>query len=94
MVPGERALLAIGYKNNTKKVISCVATAGVGSTTLGIPYLWKYPDQFYNVSIRPVACPLLLSKFFGSVNEVDSHNKLRKSYIGMDKFRVAKCGWL
>ena len=73
MVPGERELFAIGYKYNSRKVLSCVATSGAGSTTLGIPYLWKYPDQFSNVLILPVACPLLMSKFFCSVNEVNSH---------------------
>ena len=39
MIPGERPLLAIGYKYNSRKVLSFVATAGEGSTTLGIPYL-------------------------------------------------------
>ena len=52
-----------------------VATAGAGSTTLGITYLSKFPDQFFNVSIRPVARPLLMSKIFCSINEVDSHNE-------------------
>ena len=74
MVPGERRILAIGYKYNYQKVQLFVASSGAGSTTLGIPYLLKYPDQFSNVSIRPVARPLLMSKFFGSVNELDSHN--------------------
>ena len=41
---------------------------------LGIPYLSKYPDQFSNISIRPVAHPFFMSKYFGLVNEVDSHN--------------------
>ena len=70
---GESQLLAIGYTYNSRKVLSFVATAGAGSNTLGIPYLSKYSDQFYNVSILPVSRPLLMSKFFGSVNEVDSH---------------------
>ena len=65
MLPGERQLLAIYYKYNSRKVLSFVAKLGAESTTLGIPYLSKYPDQFYNVSIRPVAHPLLMSKFFG-----------------------------
>ena len=51
MVPGERPLLAIGYKYNSQKVLSFVATVGAGNTSLGIPYLSKYPNQFYNVSI-------------------------------------------
>ena len=62
MVPGERRLLAICYKYTDRKVLSFVATAGAGSTTLGIPYLLKYPDQFTNVAIRPVARPLVMSK--------------------------------
>ena len=58
---------------------------------VGIPYLSKFPDQFSpdqfsNVSIFPVANLLLMYKFFGSVNEVESHNKSRQSNIALDKF--------
>ena len=67
---------------------------GGGGTTLGIPYLLKYPDQFYYVSIIHVARPLFMSKFFGSVNEVDSHKKSRQSDIALEKFWVTQCGWL
>ena len=86
MVTGDRPLLSIGYKYNYWKFLSVVATGGAGRTTLGIPYLSKYPDQFYNVSIRPVACPLLISKCFGSVNEVESDNKYRQSYLALESF--------
>ena len=65
MVPRERRILSIGYKYNSWKVLLFVSTAGSWSTTLGIPYLSRYPDQFSNVSICPVACLLLVSKFFG-----------------------------
>ena len=61
---------------------------------LGIPYLSNYPDQFYNVSIILVACPLLMSKFFALVNKVDSHTKSRQSYIALEKFWVTQYGWL
>ena len=61
---------------------------------LGIPYLSNYPDQFYNVSIILVACPLLMSKFFALVNEVDSYTKSRQSYIALEKFWVTQYGWL
>ena len=40
-VPGERPLIAIGYKYNSRKVISFVATAGAGSTMLGITLFIK-----------------------------------------------------
>ena len=76
------------------KVLSFFAAVGAGSTTLCISYLSEYPDQFYNVSIHPVSPPLLMSTFFGAVNEVDSHNMFRQSDIAMDKVLVTKCGWL
>ena len=94
MVPGERPLLAIGYKYNSRKVLSFVATVGAGSTTLDIPYLSNYQDKFSNVSIRPVARPLIMFKFFGSVYEVDSHNKSRQSDHALDNFWVTQCGWI
>ena len=64
MVPGYSPLIAIGYKYNVRKVISFIVTYNAGSTKTGIPYLSKYPDQFTNVSIRPVARPLVMSKQF------------------------------
>ena len=66
----------------------------VGGTKLGITYLFKYPDQFYNVSTFPVACLLLMSKFFSSVNEVDSHKTSRQSDLALEKFWVTQCGCL
>ena len=64
MVPGDRSLIAIGYKYNVRKVLYFIVTDNAGSTKTGIPYLSKYPDQFTNVSIRPVARPLVMSKTF------------------------------
>ena len=46
---------------------------------LSLPYVSSYPDLFSNVSNLPVARPLLMSTFFGLVNEVDSQNKSRQS---------------
>ena len=62
MVPGGRPLIAIGYKYNARKVLSFIVTDNAGITKTGIPYLSNYPDQFTNVSIRPVACPVVMSK--------------------------------
>ena len=62
MVPGGRPLIAIGYKYNARKVLSFIVTDNAGSKNTGIPYLSKYPDQFTNVSIHPVARPLVMSK--------------------------------
>ena len=62
MVPRGPPLIAIGYKYNARKVISFIVTYNTGSTNTGIPYLSNYPDQFTNVSIRPVARHLVMSK--------------------------------
>ena len=35
-----------------------------------------------------------MSKFFGAVNEVDSHYKYSQSYFALKKFWVTQCGWL
>ena len=94
MLPGGRPLIAIGYKYNAQKVISFIVTNNAGSTRTGIPYLSKYPDQFTNVSIRPVARSLVMSKVFSAVNEVDSHNKSRQSDLALKKWWVTQCGWL
>ena len=78
-VPGNRPLIAIGYKYNVSKVLSFIATEDSGSTNTGIPYLSNIPYPFSNFSICHVARPLVMTKFFGSVNEVESHNKSRQS---------------
>ena len=62
MVPRGRPLIAIGYKYNARKVLYFIVTYNSGSTNTGVPYLSKYPDQFTNVSICPVARPLVMSK--------------------------------
>ena len=60
MAPGDRPLIAIGYKYNARKVLSFIVTENSGSTNTVISYLSKYPDQFTNVAIRPVARPLVM----------------------------------
>ena len=86
MVPGCRPLIAIGYTYNAQKVLSFIVTEEAGITQSGITHLFKYPDQFYNVSIRPVANTIFMYKLFGSVNDVDPHNKSRQSYLALEKF--------
>ena len=69
-------------------------TYNTGITNTGITYLYKYPDQFTNVAIRPVACTLVVSIPPPSVNEVDSHNKSRQSDLSPGKWWVTQYGWL
>ena len=60
MAPGDRPLIAICYKYNARKVLSFIVTDNAGITNTGIHYSSKYPDQFTNVAIRPVAHPLVM----------------------------------
>ena len=46
-----RPIIAIDYKYDYHNVIYFVATDEAGSTKYFLPYLFKYPDQFDNVSI-------------------------------------------
>ena len=62
MVPGDSPLIAVGYNYNVRKVLSVIVTDNTRSTKTGIPYVSKYPDQFTNVAIRPVARPLVMLK--------------------------------
>ena len=74
MVPADRPLIYIGYKYNAQKALSLIFNENAGITNNDITYLSKYPDQFTNVAIFPVARPLVISKKSAD-NEVDSHNK-------------------
>ena len=62
MVLGDRPLISIGYKYSPRKVLYYIFTDNAGSTKTGIPYLYKYPGQFTNVSICTVDRPLVMSK--------------------------------
>ena len=56
-----------------------------------------YPStltSFSNVSIHPVASPLGVYKFFGSVNDFNSHKKSSRSDLVLEKFWVNQCSWL
>ena len=51
MVPGVRPLIIIGYKYNTRKVLSFIVIDNARIKRSGLPYFFKYLDQFTNVSI-------------------------------------------
>ena len=91
MVPRFRSIIDIGCKYNVRKVLSFLVTDNTGITQAVLAYLYKYPDQFYNVSIFSVARPLFMYNYFGPVNEVDSHNKSRQYYMVLGLFWVNWC---
>ena len=94
MVPRVVPLISVSYKYNMCKVLSLVDTLDTGIKKAYIPYLYHYPDPFSNFFILPGTHPLIMSNFFGSVNEVESHKKSRNSDSELEKFWVTQCGWL
>ena len=86
MVPRGRPLISIGYRYNARNVIYFTVEDNEEIIHAGLPYLSNYPDHFNNASIHPVAHPLIMYKLFGSVNEVESHNKSRQFYLELEKF--------
>ena len=57
-------LMAIGSKENYRKVLGFIATEGAGSTEPGDPYLSRFLDIYSNVSVRPVFTSSLASQVF------------------------------
>ena len=74
-VPGDLPIIAIEYKYNIQEVIYFITSEDTDITKYGFPYLSKYDESFYNVTICPVDHYLEIPKFFGFINEFDSHNK-------------------
>ena len=60
MVPEGRQLIDFGHKYNTWKFLSFIIGHNVGSTQTDLPYLSKYPGQFSNFAIHPIALPLVI----------------------------------
>ena len=75
MVPGDRPLIAIGYKYNMRKVLSFIITDNAGSTNTVITDLSKYPKQCTIVAISLLIFTLLC-KNKTAVKEVDSQKKI------------------
>ena len=86
VVPGERPLIDFDHMYKYQKVISFIGIEDSGITNSGITYLSKYPGSFSNVSICPVTFPLVMSRFFVSVNEFEPHNKHSQSNLALENF--------
>ena len=56
------------------EVLCFIDTEDAGSTKAVIPYLSEYPYKFTNIDIHPFDTSLVVSKFSGYMNEVDSKN--------------------
>jgi hypothetical protein len=86
-------LLAIGYKYNSTKVLTFVATRDAGSTLPGTPYRARFVDDYQNSLSRPVQRPEVISTYFAKSNAVDKHNQARQSELKLEKHWKTKNVW-
>ena len=88
IVPGDRTLMAIRYKYNSRKVLGFIATKGAGSNAPGNPYLSRFPDIYPNVSVCPVVHPNLLGRYSNAYNAIDSRNRILPYDLSLDEYWV------
>jgi hypothetical protein len=86
-------LLAIGYKYNSTKVLTFIATTESGSTVPGTPYRARFVDDFDNLLSRPVQRPQVISTYFSRSNAVDKHNQARQSELKLEKHWKTQNVW-
>ena len=91
-VPGDRPLISIGHKCNSWKVLGFIATEGDGITYTGYFYLFCLPENYSNVSIHPVVVPRIIGTFFNACNAIYNNNRMRKSDLVIDKYKVTQSG--
>ena len=75
-VPSVIPLLSIGYKYNSRNVLTFIDTEGGGSTAPDDPYLSRFPDIYSNVSVCPVIFPHLIGRYFNDCNAIYNHNMM------------------
>ena len=83
--PSEGPLLAIGYKYNSRNVLGFISAEGAGSTEPGDPYLYFFPDIYYNISVLPVVHPHLIGRYSNAFNAIDNHNRMCQSDLVLEK---------
>jgi Transposase IS4 len=86
-------LIAVGYKYNSKKVLSFVFTANCGLTLPGVPYVARFNDRYGNVVHRDVPRPQVISEYFSKSNVIDAHNHIRQHELGLEELWVTQDCW-
>ena len=56
-----------------------------GSSTLGEPYVAKWPDKYGNIKQRPVPRPDIVGKYYRVSNKIDTHNQLRQNELALEQ---------
>ena len=60
VVYGDRLFMGIGYFYRYHKVLGLINMEGSVRNEPGVPYLYCYPDNYYNISIQTVLFPRVI----------------------------------
>ena len=86
-------LLAIGYKYNQRKVLSFLATKGVGHTEPGKAYKARWKDEHNNTQLREISRPSICSTYFEHCNAIDVHNQIQQFDLHLEKQWITNDGY-
>ena len=75
------------------KVLEFIAKEGGASTLPGAPYLSRYPENDYNVSIRFIICHHVFDSYFSACNALDNIIRMRHHHMELDKYWVPQSGY-
>lgn len=88
------ALVALGYKYNSKTILYFVFAHGAGSCVNGHPYEARFADlKTGQVRSRWVPRPAIITRFFDNTPVVDNHNQVRQANLGLETAWVTQNGW-
>ena len=68
--PDNKPLMTIGYKCISQKILGVISAEGGIITVPGVPYLFFYPENYYNVSINPMFRPSVIGRYFSAWNAI------------------------
>ena len=85
-VPGDRPLMDIGYKSNSRKVIRFIANERYVITEPSDPYLSNFPDIYLNASVHPVFRPHLIGRYLNACNAIDNQNMMSHYDLEIEKY--------
>jgi len=86
-------LIAIGYKYNSRKVLSFVCNKNHASTELTDYYEACWRDENNNTSVRKIPRPETVGCYFRNSNVVDMHNQARQFELCLEKHWVTQSGY-
>ncbi len=79
-------LWAIGWKFNSNKVMTFLATDRAGSIAPSPnPYKIRFPDQYGNLRFRNIPRPGIVNLYYQYNNKIDVHNNFRQNFLGLEK---------